>query len=428
MRNRTLTAAEDGSEIGAHLRIVFSPDKRVTRDPIPLPRDLTLIGRDVGDQGISISDPRVSRLHVRIGWDGRGGVHRLGDAGSSNGSAVNGQPVTSAALAPDDVIRVGDTLAVYETTARMTLVRERAARGAASPLSVLLQGETGTGKEVLARFIHDQSGRQGPFVPVNCATLPRELIAAELFGHTRGAFSGAKDARPGLFVSAAEGTLFLDEVGELPLELQPSLLRALQQRAVRPVGGDREIPVNTRVVAATNVDLERAVQDGLFRADLYARLAEVTLELPPLRERRSEIMPLMHHFASECELELNLTPDAAESLLLWDWPYNVRELESFTRSFAAVGPKDGRLDTRYLRETKPQMLEPVARRHTNGEGTPATGDTASPRSSSPDREALKQALAAHRGNVSSAAKAMGKPRAQIYRWLKFYGLKAQDFR
>src|SRR5690606_9736235 len=143
-------------------------------------------------------------------------------------------------------------------------VRRRAARGAASSLTVLLQGETGTGKEVLARFIHETSARRGRFIAVNCATLPRDLIAAELFGHTRGAFSGAGDDRPGLFVSADQGSLFLDEIGELPLELQPALLRALQERAVRPVGADAEVPVDARIIAATNLDLERAVDSGQF--------------------------------------------------------------------------------------------------------------------------------------------------------------------
>src|SRR5262249_54893904 len=157
---------------------------------------------------------------------------------------------------------------------------------------MLIQGETGTGKEVLAQAIHGASGRSGAFVPVNCATLPADLAAAELFGHERGAFSGANNARPGLFRAANGGTLFLEEVGDLPLPLQPTLLRALQEGRVRPVGSEREVTVDVRVVAATHVDLERAVEAGGFRSDLLGRLAHVVTTLRPLRERRREILAL----------------------------------------------------------------------------------------------------------------------------------------
>jgi transcriptional regulator with GAF, ATPase, and Fis domain len=161
-------------------------------------------------------------------------------------------------------------------------LREQIGRAATSRFPILLLGETGTGKELSARSIHEQSGRPGGFVPLNCATLSRELAGAELFGHARGAFSGATNARPGLFRSADAGTLFLDEIGDLPLELQAAFLRVLEEGKVRPLGADQEVPVDVRVLSATHVDLELAVVNNLFRSDLLARLAHVVLRMPPL--------------------------------------------------------------------------------------------------------------------------------------------------
>jgi DNA-binding NtrC family response regulator len=207
-------------------------------------------------------------------------------------------------------------------------------RVADSDASVLVTGESGTGKEVAARALHARSRRHaGPFVAINCAAMPESLLESELFGHAKGAFTDAKAARTGLFIKASGGTLFLDEVGEMPLTLQPKLLRALQERTVRPVGGDTEVPFDARIVAATNRDLELAVEEGRFREDLYYRLNVIGLELPPLRARGNDVLLLaqrfLEHFAARSgKRVVGLTPAAAQRLLAYSWPGNVRELQN----------------------------------------------------------------------------------------------------
>jgi two-component system NtrC family response regulator len=201
---------------------------------------------------------------------------------------------------------------------------------AASEATVLILGESGTGKELIARAVHNASPRaQGPFVAVNCAALPRDLLESELFGHVRGAFTGAIKERKGKFQLAGGGTLFLDEIGELPLELQPKLLRALQERVVEPVGGESQA-ADVRVIAATNVDIEAAVGRGDFREDLYYRLAVVPICLPPLRNRRDDIPLLFHYFLHKYGkgAETTVTASAMECLKNYNWPGNVRELEN----------------------------------------------------------------------------------------------------
>jgi DNA-binding NtrC family response regulator len=207
-------------------------------------------------------------------------------------------------------------------------------RVADSDASVLVTGESGTGKEVAARALHARSRRhEGPFVAINCAAMPEALLESELFGHAKGAFTDAKAARTGLFIKASGGTLFLDEVGEMPLTLQPKLLRALQERTVRPVGGDSEVPFDARIVAATNRDLELAVEEGRFREDLYYRLNVIGLELPPLRARGNDVLLLaqrfLEHFASRSgKRVVGLSPPVAQRLLAYGWPGNVRELQN----------------------------------------------------------------------------------------------------
>jgi two-component system response regulator HydG len=203
-----------------------------------------------------------------------------------------------------------------------------------SDVSVLVTGESGTGKELVARALHATGRRSaGPFVAVNCAALPEPLLESELFGHVKGAFTDAKTARTGLFVQAHGGTLFLDEVGELPAGMQPKLLRALQDRVVRPVGGDREVPFDARIVAATNRDLVSAVEAGRFREDLYFRLNVLEVEVPPLRIRGNDVLLLAQHFldraaAAEGKAVRSISPEAAKKLLTYRWAGNVRELRN----------------------------------------------------------------------------------------------------
>ncbi len=206
-------------------------------------------------------------------------------------------------------------------------------RVAASSSTVLISGESGSGKEVVARLLHGASSRSGgPFVPVNCGAIPEALIESELFGHARGAFSGAVEAHPGKFTQADGGTLFLDEVGELPLPLQVKLLRAVQDREITPVGGTQSRTVDVRIVAATNRDLELMVQEGRFRRDLFYRLEVVPIRLPALRERREDIPTLVRHFLDEMnrrfEREVAIAEDALALMALYAWPGNVREMEN----------------------------------------------------------------------------------------------------
>jgi two-component system response regulator HydG len=207
-------------------------------------------------------------------------------------------------------------------------------RVADSDAGVLIHGETGTGKELVARAIHDNGRRKdGPFIAINCAAVPASLIESELFGHERGAFTDAKVQRTGLFVQADGGTLFLDEIGELPLEVQPKLLRALQERKVRPVGSNREIPFDARVIAATNRVLEDEVYERRFREDLFYRINVVKIDVPPLRERGGDVLHLARHFLTiyaerHGKKDIELSPASAEKLISYAWPGNVRELEN----------------------------------------------------------------------------------------------------
>jgi len=229
----------------------------------------------------------------------------------------------------------------------MLEVLDLIARVAESDANVLVVGESGTGKELVARSIHDRSRRHdGPFVAINCAAVPSTLIESELFGHVRGAFTDAKTARDGLFVQAEGGTLFLDEIGELPLDMQPKLLRALQERRVRPIGAESEVPFDTRIVAATNRDLEAMASLGTFREDLLYRLDVVRVDVPPLRRRREDVVMLAEHILEKLqsragEKRVNgIHPAAAEKLREYDWPGNVRELENVIERALALARGD----------------------------------------------------------------------------------------
>ncbi len=226
---------------------------------------------------------------------------------------------------------ISDLIGASEQIREVASLVERVAK---TDVTVLVSGESGTGKELVASAIHDQSDRANmPFIPVNCGALPPELLGSELFGHEKGAFTGAARARPGLFVEAHQGTLFLDEVGEMPPEMQVRLLRALQEGRVRPVGGDRERDVDVRVVCATNRDLRREVDEGRFREDLYYRINVVEIRIPPLRERGTDALLIARYFVREAAERLGrkvsgIDENAARKLLAYDWPGNVRELRN----------------------------------------------------------------------------------------------------
>jgi DNA-binding NtrC family response regulator len=291
---------------------------------------------------------------------------------------------------------------------------EQIAKVARGPSTVLIAGESGTGKELVARAVHDSSGRAGAFVPVNCAAIPAELIESELFGHIDGAFTGAKGARPGLFEAADGGTIFLDEIGDLPLPMQPKLLRVLQDGAARRIGSDRERQVKARVVAATNRDLENEVRAGKFREDLYWRLNVIQLNIPPLRKRPFDIPLLIEHFISRYaeasgEPPLEVSAEALALLTAYSWPGNVRELENVIERAAAMAR-----GAALAPDDLPERLR---------SGGHATSVLSQARESQMTLRQLEQTYVAETlrragGNKSRAADMLGLDRKTLYRKLE----------
>ena len=227
-------------------------------------------------------------------------------------------------------------------TATMKDVRALIERIAPTPATVLIEGETGTGKEMVARLLHEQSGRKGPFIPVNCSAIAPDLLESELFGHTRGAFTSANRMREGLFVAAGGGTLFLDEINEMRLDMEVKLLRTLEENTIRPVGSDREIPVDCRIVASTQADLAGLVAEHRFREDLYYRLNVIRIAVPPLRERRDDIPLLAAHFVEKLSAEIGVQPIELGAMQLDElqahhWPGNVRELRNVVERSLLLG-------------------------------------------------------------------------------------------
>ena len=298
---------------------------------------------------------------------------------------------------------------IFGASAALAQALERAARVIPhGSVTVLLTGETGTGKELFARAIHyNGPRREGPFVDINCAALPEQLLESELFGHEKGAFTGASVAKPGLFEVANGGTIFLDEIGHLALPLQGKLLRALQERTIRPVGGTRAVPVDVRIIAATHVDLAAAVQRREFREDLYYRLNVLPIALPPLRERRDDIVPLARHFLAQFAGEYGvpapaLTAAAARALRERDWPGNIRELRNAVERAVLLGDNGALDESDFATDSPAADSAPLA----NG-GT----------LSDVIRNAVARALDAQGGNKSAAARRLGISRTRLQRIL-----------
>jgi two-component system response regulator HydG len=318
----------------------------------------------------------------------------------------------------EDARGFGDLLGA---SASMRKVYDLLERVGESDASVLISGESGTGKELVARALHRRGRRGGgPFVAVNCAAVPEPLLESELFGHARGAFTDARTARAGLFLQASGGTLFLDEIGDLPFPLQPKLLRALQERVVRPVGSDVEVPFDVRLIAATNRDLEAAVEERRFREDLFFRINVLHVELPPLRARGSDVLLLAQGFidryaAQAAKQVTGLSPGAAERLLAYAWPGNVRELQNCIERAVAL--------TRFEQltvEDLPEKIRTYRRSHVL-----IAGDDPSelvPLEEVERRYVLK-VMEAVGGNKTLAARILGLDRKTLYRKLERCGLK-----
>lgn len=325
----------------ARLTVVNGPANFV----IDLPRTGTLtLGRS-SSADITIDDDSLSRVHGQLEC---GEMLRYLDLGSSNGSWVGGRAVAAherVDVGDGEVLELGSVvlavqwprLAEADATDPMAPVRQRAARAAKTRINVLLLGETGVGKGMLAREIHAASDRAAaPFVVIDCAALAVDVVESELFGHEAGAFTGASRAKPGLIEAAEGGTAFLDEIGELPLAVQAKLLRVIEERAVRRVGGVAERTVDVRFIAATHRDLQAEAAQGRFRGDLLYRLNAVSLEIPPLRRRRREIEGLARGFLREMGAADAITGDAVRWLEAQPWPGNVRELRNAVERAAAI--------------------------------------------------------------------------------------------
>jgi DNA-binding NtrC family response regulator len=308
-------------------------------------------------------------------------------------------------------------------SAAMCRVRARLERIAGSEATVLITGESGTGKEVVARALHRHGTRRGPFVPINCAAIPPQLIESELFGHSKGAFTDAVGSRPGLLPQANGGMVFLDEITALPLALQPKLLRALQERRVRPLGQSAEVAIDVRLIAASARGLMEEVKAGRFRQDLYYRIKVLEVGLPPLRERGYDVLLLAQHFIekhaprSENRI-LGLTPGAAGALLAYDWPGNVRELENCIEAAVALARYDHITENELPAAIRPLLGEADLTAHPNEVLSPL--DVV-------ESEHIAHVLRAVSGNKARAARILELDRKTLYRKLKRYGLdQARD--
>ncbi len=412
----------DGEVAALYLAFLFPKTDGPSVDLLALAGEAVL-GRD-GDCAVVLSGTDVSRRHATLRREGVLCV--LKDLQSRNGTHVNGRRVTSVVLEHGDVVRIGGWVGVVSRALGPLgsmapgvfagpVLRQALAgaeRAAPSDLPILLEGETGTGKEAVSRAIHLWSGRTGPFVAVNCAALPESLAEAELFGYRRGAFTGAEQASPGHFRAAQRGTLLLDEVCDLPLAVQAKLLRVLEQREVQPLGESTPVRIDVRLIAAAQSPLRAAVEQGRFRADLFARLDGVLVRLPPLRERRSEIPYLFVRLLLEDagarppEIDARLI----ERLCLYDFPFNVRELSLLVKKLLVLHGAEPRLLPSHLPE---RFTEPPAQL-----GAGVAAGPSKPAARGPSFEALLDALRASAGNVAQAAAAIGISRQRAYRMLQ----------
>ena len=395
-----------------------------------------VVGSDA-QAGWVLADKTVSRRHVELELVAEGVVVR--DLGSRNGTFFQDQRVQEMVLSLGAALRLGRVVVAVDVDPQslaasppfvadeygklvcrsisMKRVAGVLARLESSLVTVLLEGESGAGKEVVAEAIHAASPRRdGRFVSINCGALPRELVASELFGHVRGAFTGAGEARKGAFEAADGGTLFLDEIAELPLDVQPVLLRALATGEVRPVGSDRATKSHARIVAATNRDLAAEVKAGRFREDLYFRLAVIRVVVPPLRDRLEDIGPLARAFARD--LGVALPDDVQATLATSRWAGNVRELRNAIQAYSILGhfPPTSRPREASLEGALQSWLDPMK---PYAEQKDALLELFA-------RDYLRALLKQTRGNVSAAAKISGLDRGWVAKLADKHGLREPD--
>ena len=432
---------------------------------VPLAEGTLTVGRGRSDElsgvgparRLTLRDRTVSRDHAAVEVSGDGAAARvmLRDLGSHNGSLVNGERVADAELRPGDWLMLGAHVFVYRHVPLGWLAWHREGSGdrevlgqslvvqalgsqleriAPTQVPVLLQGDTGVGKEVVARQLHRLSGRRGAFVGVNCGAIPEQLIESELFGHVRGAFSGAVQAKSGLFVAADRGTLLLDEVGDMPASVQVRLLRVLQEGEVLAVGATESRKIDVRVVAASHRDLQAMTSTGGFREDLFARLRGLRIVVPGLADRREDIGLLFAEGLRRSGKDpstVRMSAEATAALFACDWPHNVRQLMQVASVAAALVDNDS-IERRHLEGLDLPRVTRVLEPSTPPSAPPPPADTASavvlaakqrkqnPREFAQRLEAL---MNEEGGNVRVIAERTGFSRMQIYRWLKETGLK-----
>jgi transcriptional regulator of acetoin/glycerol metabolism len=417
--------------------------------------DEVLLGRgetraDRADEGrvrrlvVQLPDAHVSSRHAKL--ERLLGRWTLVDLGSKNGTLVDGEVVRQHELVDGESIEIGRTIFVFRDAVAVPrhagadaiglptlwppLEHQHAllAELARARVPIVLSGETGTGKEVLARAIHAASGRRGAFVAVNCGALPPTLVESTLFGHKRGAFSGATEDSPGFVRASDGGTLLLDEIGDLPLASQTALLRVLQESEVTPVGGSRPVRVDLRVLAATHRDLEAMVTGGTFRSDLWARLSGHVHALAPLRDRREDmgllIRSILDHLATETPFAAQVAIDveAARALFRYAWPRNVRELHQALAT-AVLLAYASRSPTIAVEHLPAAIARPASIDDDAPEPTSALSDE-----EQRHRDELVALLREHRGNLAAIARVVGKGRTQVQRWIKRYALDADAYR
>jgi DNA-binding NtrC family response regulator len=440
---------------------LFGPEGPSART-VPLRPGRYVLGREDGAD-VVVDDPRVSRVHATLHVSSRSLKVRLNDEESRHGTFVHGDRIAESWLTDGDVVRIGDTFFLLRlrpnevddatipglvgVSAAACALRAAIAQVADHDVTVMIRGESGTGKEVVARSVHALSGRRGSFVALNCAAIPAELAESQLFGHVAGAFTGARSDSIGFFRAADGGTVFLDEIGDMPLALQPKLLRALEQREVVPVGATTPVAFDARVVVATHRDLDAAMRADAFRGDLFARLAQFQIAVPSLAERVEDVLPLLAHALGDAKKPLE--PDLVERLLLHAWPFNVRELFAVAGELSVRGGKS----VSYALEPVVHRLEVSARRvagqsasierssttvrdggdtttpiDTGSPGdTGATSDTAE-RAAPPTRDELEKIVIEHKGNVRAISRATGRSRMQVYRWVEQHNIDLTLYR
>ena len=466
LRSGTWVTYVDGRATGVRLRrcrieVLGGPDSGLVCE---VEAPVIRIGARRGND-LQLSDSQVSGLHCEIRLDERG--YRLRDLDSTNGTFAGGLRINDVYVPPGSIITaggtkfrfqpLGETVAVdlspktklgglIGTSVAMRELFARLEKLAPSDATVLISGETGVGKELVAESLHELSPRaDGPFVVLDCGSIPQNLIESELFGHERGAFTGAITAYSGAFERAHKGTLFLDEIGELPLGMQPKLLRVLERKEVRRIGGTRTNQVDIRVVAATNRDLGVEVNRGRFREDLYYRLAVARVHVPPLRERREDIELLISHFLQLLDHadgeEARLAPETVELMKKHDWPGNVRELRNVIERalLLSESPISGEPNARST-APHPALTDPPPPEGEAGvvavAGLGAVDadmafpiDTTKPFKDAKqalvtefERRYIRRLLAEHGGNISAAARVAGIDRMSIHKMLNRLGI------